>query len=171
MTCSLAICLILKLIQHWKKRFFLTSMQNADAQRLIIMQIAVEYILKIRIFHVFHYISLNWRASEKNKNGFFLLFSKLEKLRCSGLIYGLSFRIQAASYFPQSWVQQTGLIFYLADFHGRNRRIPDFDENKSQDSPLKPSKVGIISVSFWITGCVRFLIFEFNWVLVYFNSR
>ena len=31
-----------------------------------------------------------------------------------------------ASYFPQSWVEKNGLIFYLADFHGRNGRIPDF---------------------------------------------
>ena len=82
-------------------------MQNADAQRLIIMQIAVEYILKIRNFHMFHYISLNWRASEKNKNGFFT-FLKTREATMLGLIYGLSFRIQAASYFPQSWVQQTG---------------------------------------------------------------
>ena len=38
-----------------------------------------------------------------------------------GLIYSLSFWIQTASYFPQSWFQKTGLIYYLADFHVRNR--------------------------------------------------
>ena len=48
-----------------------------------------------------------------------------------GLIYGLSFQIKAASHFQQSLVQKTGLIFYLADFHDRNRRIPGFDENKT----------------------------------------
>ena len=48
------------------------------------------------------------------------------------LIYGLSFRIKAASYFPQSLIQKTGLIFYLADFHGKNWRIPSFYENKTQ---------------------------------------
>ena len=48
-------------------------------------------------------------------------------------LYGLSFRIQAASYFPQSWVQKTGLVFYLADFDGyRNWHIPSFYENKTK---------------------------------------
>ena len=42
------------------------------------------------------------------------------------LIYDLSFRIKAASYFPQSWIKKNGLIFYLADFHCRNWRIPSF---------------------------------------------
>ena len=60
-----------------------------------------------------------------------------------GLIYGLSFRIQAASYFPQSWVQKTGLIFYLV-------RIDAFRVfmrtrlNIEPYSPLKPTKVGFI---------------------------
>ena len=47
-----------------------------------------------------------------------------------GLIYGLSFRIQAASYFPQSWVHKTG----------RNWRIPGFDENKTQHWALFSGK-------------------------------
>jgi len=47
-----------------------------------------------------------------------------------GLIYDVSFRIQAASYFPPS--SKTGLLFHLADFHGRNWRIPGFYENKTQ---------------------------------------
>ena len=54
-----------------------------------------------------------------------------------GLIYGLSFRIQAASYFPQSWVQKPGVIFYLADFHGKDRRIPGFYKNNSQHWSLR----------------------------------
>ena len=53
-----------------------------------------------------------------------------------GLIYDLSFRIQAASYFPQSWVQETGLIFYLVDFHGRNWCFPSFYENLTQHLSL-----------------------------------
>ena len=49
-----------------------------------------------------------------------------------GLVYGLSFWIQAASHFPQSWVKKkTGLIFYLADFYGWNWRIPGYSENNS----------------------------------------
>jgi len=57
-----------------------------------------------------------------------------------GLIYGLSFWIQAASYFPQSWAQKTCLIFYLADFHGRNWCIPGFYENKTQHWALFSTK-------------------------------
>ena len=66
-----------------------------------------------------------------------------------GLIYGLSFRIQTTSYFPKSWVHKTGLIFYLADFHGRNWRIPGFYENKTPHftySLLKPKKFGYIFI-------------------------
>ena len=66
-----------------------------------------------------------------------------------GLIFGLSFRIQSAFYFPQSWVQKTGLIFYLADFHGRNWRILGFSENKlniEPYSPLKLTEVGFIFI-------------------------
>ena len=48
-----------------------------------------------------------------------------------GLIYGLRFGIQAASYFPQSCVQITGLIFYLADFHVWNWCIQGFEQNKT----------------------------------------
>jgi len=36
------------------------------------------------------------------------------------------------------------LIFYLADFHGRNWRIPGFDENKTQYWALFSTKVGFI---------------------------
>ena len=60
-------------------------------------------------------------------------FKKFGKIRLGsklmlGLIYGLSFRIQASSYFTQSWVQKTGLIkIYLVDFHGWNWRIPAQD--------------------------------------------
>jgi len=57
-----------------------------------------------------------------------------------GLIYGLRFQIQGASHFQQSLVQKTGLIFYLVDFHGRNWRIPGFDENKIQHSALFSTK-------------------------------
>ena len=73
----------------------------------------------------------------------------LESKLSLGLIYGLSFRIQAASYFPESWVQKTGLIFYLVDFHGRNCRIPGFDENKTNIEPyssLNPTKVDFIFI-------------------------
>ena len=73
----------------------------------------------------------------------------LESKLSLGLIYGLSFRIQAASYFPESWVQKTGLIFYLVDFHGRNCRISGFDENKTNIEPyssLKPTKVDFIFI-------------------------
>ena len=64
-------------------------------------------------------------------------FNKFGKIRLGaklslGLIYALSFCIQTASYIAQSWVQKTGLLFYLADFHGRNWRIPGFYENKTQ---------------------------------------
>ena len=65
-------------------------------------------------------------------------FKKFVKIRLGsklslGLIYGLSFRIQDASYFPQSFeLKKTGLIFYLADFHGSNWRIPGFYENNTQ---------------------------------------
>ena len=53
------------------------------------------------------------------------------------LLYDLSFRIQAASFFSQSLVQTTGLIFYLADFQLLN--IEPY-------SPLKPTKVGFIFI-------------------------
>ena len=69
-----------------------------------------------------------------------------------GLIYGLSFRIQAASYFPQSWVQKTGLIFYLADFYARNWRIPGFIRTRLNIEPystLKPTKVGFLIYFHW----------------------
>ena len=42
-----------------------------------------------------------------------------------------------------------GLIFYLADLHGRNLRIPGFHENKTHIEPyslLKPTKVGFIFI-------------------------
>ena len=72
-------------------------------------------------------------------------FKKFWKIRLGsklslGLIYGLSFQIQAASYFPQSWVQKTELIFYLADLHSRNWRIPGFYENKTQHWALFSTK-------------------------------
>ena len=57
------------------------------------------------------------------------------------LIYGLSFQIQVAYYFPPSLIKKTGLIFYSVDFHGRNWRIPSFYENKTQ-----PTKVGFIFI-------------------------
>ena len=57
-----------------------------------------------------------------------------------GIIYGLNFRILTASYFPQSWVQKTGLIFYLADFHWRNWYIPAFYKNKTQHWALFSTK-------------------------------
>ena len=66
-----------------------------------------------------------------------------------GLFYGLSFRIQAASYFTRSWFLKTGLILYLADFHGRIG-IGAFQVfmrtklNIEPYSPLKPTKVGFI---------------------------
>ena len=48
-----------------------------------------------------------------------------------GLIYYLRFRIQTASYFPQSWVKKKNiLIFYLADFHGRDWCIQGFHEKR-----------------------------------------
>ena len=37
----------------------------------------------------------------------------------------------AASYFPQNCVKKNRFIFYFADFHVRNWRIPGFDENKT----------------------------------------
>ena len=49
----------------------------------------------------------------------------------------------------QSWVKKSGLIFYLADFHGRNWCIPGFYENKTQYLALfstKPTKVGFIFI-------------------------
>ena len=70
-----------------------------------------------------------------------LRFKKIRKIWLGsklllGLIYCLSFWIQNASYFPQSWVQKNSLIFYLADFHGRNWCIPSFYENKTQHMNL-----------------------------------
>ena len=56
------------------------------------------------------------------------------------LIYGLSFRIQAASNYKQSWVQKTGFISYLVDFNGRNWLIPGFYENKTQHWALFSTK-------------------------------
>ena len=44
---------------------------------------------------------------------------------------------------------KTGLIFYLADFNGRNKRIPVFFRkrlNIEPYSPLKPTKVGFIFI-------------------------
>ena len=62
-----------------------------------------------------------------------------------GLIYGLSFRIQAAaSYFPQSWVKKT-VWYYI----WRIWRILCFMStilNIEPYSPLKPTKVGFISI-------------------------
>ena len=72
-------------------------------------------------------------------------FKKLGKIRFGSklsldLIYRLSFRIQAEFYISQSWVQKTGLISYLADFHGRNWCIPGFCENKTQHWALFSTK-------------------------------
>ena len=88
-----------------------------------------------------------WKIHGKSK--LIPRFKKFVKIRLEsklslGLIYGLSFRIQAASYFPPSWIQKTDLIFYLVDFHGRNWRIPSFYENKTQ--PLKSTKDGFIFI-------------------------
>ena len=52
--------------------------------------------------------------------------------------WAFGFKLQ--SYFPQSLVPKTGLIFYLADFHGRNWRIPGFYENKTQHWALFSTK-------------------------------
>ena len=92
-----------------------------------------------------------WRPIEKNK--MFWIFNMLPEPAIKkigkiwlgsklslGLMYGLSFRIQTTLYFPQSWVQKTGLIFYLADFHGRNWLIPGFDENITQHWALFSTK-------------------------------
>ena len=62
-----------------------------------------------------------------------------------GLIYGLSFRIQATSHFPQSSLK----IFFLADFLGRNWRIPGFYLRTRliiEPYSLKPTKVGFIFI-------------------------
>ena len=77
-----------------------------------------------------------WILSRRFKNsGKYVIRSKLSL----GLIYGLSFWFQA-SYFRQSWVQKTGLLFYLVDFHGRNWRIPGFYENNTQHRALLSTK-------------------------------
>ena len=39
-----------------------------------------------------------------------------------------------------SWVQKNGLVFYSAEFHGWNWRIPGFDENKTQHWALFSTK-------------------------------
>ena len=90
---------------------------------------SINQAIKLRIFLWFY------RIHDIFSNCFNLSprFKNFGKIRFAlGLIYGLSNRIQAAFYFPQSWVQNTGLIFYSADFHGRNWRIPGFYENKNQ---------------------------------------
>ena len=78
------------------------------------------------------------------RNGFYLSqqFKKKSGKYGSCLIcrWALSFRIQAASYCPQSWVQRTGLIFYLANIHSKNWRIPGFYENKTQHWALFSNK-------------------------------
>ena len=74
------------------------------------------------------------RVYHINQNASFVLQYELD------LIYGLSLRIKAASYFLESWVQKTGLIFYLVDFHGRNWHIPSFYENKAQHWALSSTK-------------------------------
>ena len=51
-----------------------------------------------------------------------------------------AFKIQAASYFPQSWVQKNSLIFYLAKFLVFMRTRFNIDPY----SPLKPTKVSFI---------------------------
>ena len=52
-----------------------------------------------------------------------------------GFIYGLSFRIQAASNFQSSVKNR-----YLADFHGRNWRIPGFMKARLNTEPLFSTK-------------------------------
>ena len=98
------------------------------------------------VIHKEHEEYLGWFQSRRLKKiGKIRLGSKLSL----GFIYGLSFRIQAAYYFSQFWVQKTGLTFYLADFHARNWRISGFYENITQFepySPLKPTKVGFIFI-------------------------
>ena len=96
--------------------------------------------LKIKNTKVLTLVKLSVTSSEYFRFSNFYQswrFKYLGKIRLGfnlslNLIYDLSFRIKAASYFPQSWVHYTGLIFYLVDFHGRNWRIPGFDENKTQ---------------------------------------
>ena len=102
----------------------------------------------------FHKNSQGFRARDFKKIGEIRLSSKLSL----DLIYGLSFRIKAASYFPQSWIQNTGLILYLADFHGRNWCILSFYENNNQHWALFSTK----------TNQGRFY---FHWALLLKSSR
>ena len=85
-----------------------------------------------------------------------LRLKKLGKIRLESnlsldLIYGLSFRIQAASFILHSWVQKTELIFYLADFHGRNWAL--FSNKTNQGRFYFPWSLLLKSSrSFWIEG-------------------
>ena len=81
------------------------------------------------------YLSLFQRPRLK-KFGKIRLGSKLSL----GLIDGLSFRIQTASYFPQSWVKKTALYNIWGIFHDWNWLIPGFDENKTQHWALISTK-------------------------------
>ena len=91
------------------------------------------------------YLSMSGTVSIRSASKLRLLFQsprfkKIGKIR--PYLRQLSFRIQAVSYFTQSWVKKNGLIFYLEDFHGRNcRRIPGFDENKTQHYALFSTKI------------------------------
>ena len=53
--------------------------------------------------------------------------------------------------FPQSWVKKRFNIL-LADFHGRNWRIPGFYENKTQDWALFSNKTNQGQVGFIFIG-------------------
>ncbi len=83
------------------------------------------FICNIRFFWYFEIRKQSQRLKKFKK-------IRLRSILSLDFIYGLRFRIQAACYFPQSWVQKTGFILYLLDFHGRNWRIPGFCENKTQ---------------------------------------
>ena len=63
-----------------------------------------------------------------------------------GLIYDLSFRIPAAFYFPQSWVQKTGLWRIFMVGIGAFRVFMRTKHNIEPYSPVKPTKVGFIFI-------------------------
>ena len=63
-----------------------------------------------------------------------------------GLIYDLSFWIQAAFYFPQSWVQKTGLWRIFMVGIGAFRVFMRTKHNIEPYSPVKPTKVGFIFI-------------------------
>ena len=102
----------------------------------------------IKIMIIFHLSGWFSRSSSSLSDPF---STSKPKISCRWALFTTwDFKIQAASYFPMSWIKKKNrLIFYLAKFYVWNWRILVFMRtrfNIDPYSPLKPTKVGFIFI-------------------------